>query len=152
MCRVTEGGGDETGSTDKYLVATSEQPLCALHRKGWFDSAELPLRYAGLSTCFRREVGSHGKDTLGVFRVHQFEKVEQFCITPPSGDVSWRMMDEMLEHAGDFYSSLGIPYRWDSYQVTATELLCTTLNYEDFLPHLTFSCLCTLGLDSGLSQ
>jgi len=111
--RVTEGGAgsDERCSTDKYLIATSEQPLCALHRKGWFEAAELPLRYAGLSTCFRREVGSHGRDTLGLFRVHQFEKVEQFCITPPSGDLSWRMMDEMMDHACHFYTTLGIPFR-----------------------------------------
>ena len=61
-------GASENGRSDKYLIATSEQPMCALHRKGWFDSAELPLRYAGFSTCFRKEVGSHGKDTLGIFR------------------------------------------------------------------------------------
>ena len=76
LLRVSEGdsaspstsGGGSSSSNDKYLVATSEQPLCALHRKGWFDAADLPLRYAGFSTCFRREVGSHGKDTLGIFR------------------------------------------------------------------------------------
>ena len=60
--------GSRGDSSDKYLIATSEQPLCALHRQGWFDPGELPVRYAGFSTCFRREVGSHGKDTLGIFR------------------------------------------------------------------------------------
>jgi seryl-tRNA synthetase len=53
---------------DKYLIATSEQTLCAMHRKGWFEKADLPLRLVGYSTCFRKEVGSHGRDTLGIFR------------------------------------------------------------------------------------
>lgn len=60
---VLAGEGD-----DKYLIATSEQPLCAMHRKGWFESKELPLKYVGYSTCFRKEVGTHGRDTLGIFR------------------------------------------------------------------------------------
>lgn len=60
---VLVGEGD-----DKYLIATSEQPLCAMHRKGWFESKELPLKYVGYSTCFRKEVGTHGRDTLGIFR------------------------------------------------------------------------------------
>ncbi len=69
--RVLEGdcaSSAAPSSSDKYLIATSEQPLCAMHRHGWFEAAELPLRYAGLSTCFRREAGKHGKDTLGIFR------------------------------------------------------------------------------------
>ena len=68
--------GDEV---DKYLIATSEQPISAFHSDEWFDQPEtqLPLKYAGYSTCFRKEAGSHGKDTWGIFRVHQFEKVEQ---------------------------------------------------------------------------
>lgn len=53
---------------DKYLIATSEQTLCAMHRKGWFEKADLPTKYVGYSTCFRKEVGSHGRDTLGIFR------------------------------------------------------------------------------------
>jgi seryl-tRNA synthetase len=53
---------------DKYLIATSEQPLCALHRKGWFEKGDLPIKYVGYSTCFRKEAGSHGRDTLGIFR------------------------------------------------------------------------------------
>jgi hypothetical protein len=60
---ATAGEGD-----DKYLIATSEQTLCAMHRKGWFEKAELPVKYVGYSTCFRKEVGSHGRDTLGIFR------------------------------------------------------------------------------------
>ena len=53
---------------DKYLIATSEQTLCAMHRKGWFEKQDLPVKMVGYSTCFRKEVGSHGRDTLGIFR------------------------------------------------------------------------------------
>lgn len=72
---LQEGEEDE----EKYLIATSEQPLSGLHSDEWFDDPtnQLPLRYAGYSTCFRKEAGSHGRDTWGVFRVHQFEKIEQ---------------------------------------------------------------------------
>ncbi|WAR26562.1 SYSC-like protein [Mya arenaria] len=66
----------EDGSIDeKYLIATSEQPIAAYHRDEWLPTATLPIKYCGLSTCFRQEVGSHGRDTRGIFRVHQFEKV-----------------------------------------------------------------------------
>jgi seryl-tRNA synthetase len=88
---------------DKYLIATSEQPLCALHRQQWFEAKDLPKRYVGYSTCFRKEAGSHGRDTLGIFRVHQFEKVEQFIMCTPDGDESWKMMDDMLHSAEEFY-------------------------------------------------
>lgn len=66
-------------------------------------------RYAGYSTCFRKEAGAHGRDTWGIFRVHQFEKIEQFCITDPSS--SWEMFDSMIEVSEAFYQSLGLPYR-----------------------------------------
>ncbi|MEW5301881.1 MAG: hypothetical protein WDW36_004708 [Sanguina aurantia] len=105
LYKVT-GEGD-----DKYLIATSEQPLCAMHRKGWFEGRELPIKYVGYSTCFRKEVGTHGRDTLGIFRIHQFEKLEQFCITSPEACHSWEAMDEMLGNAEDFYQSLGLPYQ-----------------------------------------
>lgn len=96
---------------DKYLIATAEQPLSTFHRGQWMDTKSLPIRYAGYSTCFRKEAGSHGKDTLGLFRVHQFEKVEQFCITSPHGTESWIMLEEMLKNSEDFYQELGLPYR-----------------------------------------
>ncbi|KAG2442434.1 hypothetical protein HXX76_002520 [Chlamydomonas incerta] len=105
LYKVT-GEGD-----DKYLIATSEQTLCAMHRKGWFEKADLPTKYVGYSTCFRKEVGSHGRDTLGIFRIHQFEKVEQFVIASPEGNASWESMEEMLANAEEFYQSLGLPYR-----------------------------------------
>merc|ERR1712088_866964 len=60
------------------MGATSEQPIAAFHRDEWLNPESLPIKYAGLSSCFRQEVGSHGRDTRGIFRVHQFEKVEQF--------------------------------------------------------------------------
>jgi seryl-tRNA synthetase len=69
----------------------------------------LPIRYAGNSTCFRKEAGSHGKDTWGIFRVHQFEKVEQFVLCEPEN--SPEMLNEMLATAEAFYQSLGLPYR-----------------------------------------
>nr|DAD33614.1 TPA_asm: hypothetical protein HUJ06_012465 [Nelumbo nucifera] len=105
LYKVT-GEGD-----DKYLIATSEQPLCAYHLDDWIHPSELPIRYAGYSTCFRKEAGSHGRDTLGIFRVHQFEKVEQFCITSPNGNDSWDMHEEMIKNSEDFYKELNIPYQ-----------------------------------------
>ncbi|KAL9936736.1 hypothetical protein V8E36_004804 [Tilletia maclaganii] len=95
---------------DKYLIATSEQPISAYHSDETFDrpSEQLPIRYAGYSTCFRKEAGAHGRDTWGIFRVHQFEKVEQFCITDPAS--SWEMLDTMLSNSEEFYQSLQIPY------------------------------------------
>jgi hypothetical protein len=65
-CAAWCGAGE---GEDKYLIATSEQPLCAMHRHKWFEEKELPLKYVGYSTCFRKEAGSHGRDTLGIFRL-----------------------------------------------------------------------------------
>jgi seryl-tRNA synthetase len=65
-------------------------------------------RYAGYSTCFRKEAGAHGRETWGIFRVHQFEKVEQFCITDPAS--SWAEFDRMIEFSEEFYQSLKLPY------------------------------------------
>lgn len=95
----------------KFLIATSEQPISALHRHELIKAERLPLRYCGLSTCFRKEAGAHGKDAWGIFRVHQFEKIEQFCITSPNGNDSWEMHEEMIRNCEEFYESLGLPYR-----------------------------------------
>ncbi|MBA0850327.1 hypothetical protein Goshw_028440 [Gossypium schwendimanii] len=105
LYKVT-GEGD-----DKYLIATAEQPLCSYHVDDWIQPSELPIRYAGYSSCFRKEAGSHGRDTLGIFRVHQFEKVEQFCITSPNGNESWDMHEEMIKNSEDFYQMLNLPYQ-----------------------------------------
>ncbi|KAK1926682.1 hypothetical protein DB88DRAFT_482669 [Papiliotrema laurentii] len=99
-----QGDGD-----DKYLIATSEQPISAMHANENIDPKALPFKYAGYSTCFRKEAGSHGKDTWGIFRVHQFEKVEQFIVCDPES--SSEMLDMMLENSREFYESLEIPYR-----------------------------------------
>jgi len=96
---------------DQYLIATSEQPICVYHKDDWLSGSQLPIKYAGYSTCFRKEAGSHGRDQLGIFRVHQFEKIEQFCITSPEGRESWDMQELMIKNSSEFYKSLGIPYR-----------------------------------------
>ncbi len=97
------------GEDEKYLIATSEQPICAFHKDEWLLEKDLPKRYAGYSTCFRKEAGSHGRDTWGIFRVHQFEKVEQFAVCEP--EQSAALHKEMVATAQGFYESLGIPYR-----------------------------------------
>ncbi|KAM4046857.1 serine--tRNA ligase, cytoplasmic [Anomaloglossus baeobatrachus] len=102
---------DDSSIDEKYLIATSEQPIAALHRDEWLKPEDLPIRYAGLSTCFRQEVGSHGRDTRGIFRVHQFEKIEQFVYASPHDNKSWEMFEEMITTAEEFYQTLGIPYR-----------------------------------------
>jgi len=101
-----------TGNEDDepmYLIATSEQPICALNMNQSFTKTELPIKYAGFSTCFRKEAGKHGKDAWGVFRVHQFEKIEQFIVCHP--DESWEMQEEMLKVSEEFYQSLGLAYQ-----------------------------------------
>lgn len=99
------------GDDEKYLIATSEQPISAYHAGEWFESPaeQLPIRYAGYSSCFRREAGSHGKDAWGIFRVHAFEKIEQFVLTEP--EKSWEEFDRMINNSEEFYKSLGLPYR-----------------------------------------
>ncbi len=97
------------GSEDKYLIATSEQPICVYHRGEWLAEKDLPKRYAGYSACFRKEAGSHGRDTWGIFRVHQFDKVEQFIVCEP--EHSPAMHAAMIEASEGFYQSLGIGYR-----------------------------------------
>ena len=68
--------GTEDGKEPMYLIATSEQPISAMHRDEWIEPSDLPFRYGGISSCFRKEAGSHGRDMWGIFRIHQFEKVE----------------------------------------------------------------------------
>ena len=94
---------------DLYLIATSEQTLAALHYDEIIDKSTLPRKYCGVSTCFRREAGSHGKDTLGIFRVHQFEKVEQFVFCAPED--SWKWHDDLIKNTEHIYQQLKLPYR-----------------------------------------
>ena len=94
---------------DLYLIATAEQTLAALHRNEIISPDDLPLRYYALSTCFRKEAGSHGKDTLGIFRVHQFEKIEQFIFSSP--EESKNEHNRLMEVTEDIYKKLGLPYQ-----------------------------------------
>lgn len=108
---TVHGADGNEQETEKYLIATSEQPLCGYHMGEWMEEKSLPIKYAGVSTCFRKEAGSHGKDTWGIFRVHQFEKIEQFVICEGDIEVSRKMHNEMVQIAQDFYQSLGFPYQ-----------------------------------------
>ncbi|KAJ1724766.1 Cytosolic seryl-tRNA synthetase [Coemansia erecta] len=121
---------------DKYLIATSEQPISAFHSGEWFEkpSEQLPIKYAGYSTCFRKEAGAHGKDTWGIFRVHQFEKVEQFVLTEP--EKSWEMFDEMIATSEEFFQSLGISYRVVSIVSSAlNDAAAKKYDLEAWFPH-----------------
>jgi len=94
---------------DLYLIATSEHAIVAMHAGTIFTSADLPSRYASISPCFRKEAGAHGRDTKGIFRVHQFEKVEQFVFCKP--EESWTEHEKLLKNAEEFLQALEIPYR-----------------------------------------
>jgi len=108
MLYKVEGSG-ENGEGDYYLIATAEQPISTMYRGEWLERKQLPLKYGGISPCFRKEAGAHGKDTWGIFRIHQFEKVEQFVICAPED--SWKYHEEMISVSEEFYKSLGLPYR-----------------------------------------
>ena len=94
---------------DFYLVGTSEVPLAAFHMDEILNSEKLPLRYAGYSTCFRREAGSYGKDTRGIIRVHQFDKVEMFTFCKPEDADAEHQ--RLLQWEKDFLNAMEIPYR-----------------------------------------
>jgi seryl-tRNA synthetase len=94
---------------DLYLVGTSEVSLAAMHADEIFDPEVFPLRYAGFSTCFRRESGTYGKDTRGIFRVHQFDKVEMFSFVHP--DMARDEHDFLLAREEELVQGLGVPYR-----------------------------------------
>jgi len=94
---------------DLYLIGTSEHAIAAMHSDEILDGAKLPIRYAGVSPCFRKEAGAHGKDQKGIFRVHQFEKIEQFVFSRPED--SWKEHELMLSIVEEFYKNLGIPYK-----------------------------------------
>lgn len=94
---------------DVYLVGTSEVPLAAYHMDEILDAAKLPIRYTGYSPCFRREAGTYGKDTRGIIRVHQFEKVEMFVFTTPED--AKEEHKRLLQWEKDFLDAMNIPYR-----------------------------------------
>jgi seryl-tRNA synthetase len=98
-----------TTEDNLYLVGTSEVPLAAFLMGEIVDEGDLPLLYAGYSTCFRREAGSYGKDLGGMFRVHQFDKVEMFAFTTP--ETSWETHERMVGIEEEIVGNLGLPYR-----------------------------------------
>jgi seryl-tRNA synthetase len=99
----------EVDGGELFLVGTSEVPLSALHRGELVDAGALPARYAGVSTCFRREAGTYGKDTTGIFRVHQFDKVEMFAFTEPGESDAEH--ERLLAIEERIVGGLGLPYR-----------------------------------------
>ncbi|AJW70078.1 serine--tRNA ligase [Nitrosopumilus adriaticus] len=94
---------------DLYMIGTSEHAMAAMHAKEIIEGKDLPLRYAGVSPCFRKEAGAHGRDQKGIFRVHQFDKIEQFVFSRPED--SWNEHEKMISVAEEFYQNLEIPYR-----------------------------------------
>ena len=94
---------------DLYLIGTSEHALLSLHMDEMLDGKELPFRYAAISPCYRKEAGAHGRDTKGIFRVHQFEKVEQFIFCRPED--SWKLHEELIKNAEGLFRELKLPYR-----------------------------------------
>jgi seryl-tRNA synthetase len=94
---------------DLYLIATSEHPICAMLADETIDEAKLPLKLAGVSPCFRKEIGSHGVDSRGLFRVHQFNKIEQFIFCKPED--SWGWHEELIKNSEELFQALGLPYR-----------------------------------------
>jgi seryl-tRNA synthetase len=94
---------------DLYMIGTSEHAIASMHMNEILQGKKLPIKYAGFSSCFRKEAGAHGKDMKGIFRVHQFEKVEQFVYCRPED--SWKQHERMLVLAEEFLAKLGIPYR-----------------------------------------
>ena len=94
---------------DLYLIATSEHPVAAMFMGEVLNVNDLPVKYVGVSACFRKEAGAHGKDTRGIFRTHQFNKVEQFVFCKPK--YSWEIHEELIRNAEEIVQKLGLPYR-----------------------------------------
>ncbi len=94
---------------DLYLIATSEHPMGGMYMNEVLDEKDLPIKFCGLSACFRREIGSRGVDTKGLFRMHQSNKIEQFIFCKP--DDSWKLQEELIKNAEDLFKGLEIPYR-----------------------------------------
>ena len=114
LYRVTDSeevgakGDYERTEDELFLIATSEHAIAAMHSGELFAAKQLPLKYVGISPCFRREAGAHGKDTKGIFRVHQFEKVEQFIFCREED--SWKYYDELIRNEEEIFQKLKIPY------------------------------------------
>ena len=94
---------------DLYLIATSEHPMAAMYMNEVLKEQDMPFKLAGISTCFRKEAGAHGKDTRGIFRTHQFNKIEQFIFCKPED--SAKLHEELLWNAEELLQKLELPYR-----------------------------------------
>ena len=94
---------------DLFLIGTSEHAIASMYYDEILEGSKIPLRYASISPCFRKEAGAHGKDQKGIFRVHQFEKIEQFIFCRP--EESWEEHEKMIKNTEEFYQQLEIPYR-----------------------------------------
>ncbi len=94
--------------SDSFLIATSEHPLVSMYHNDILDEAELPIKFAGISPCYRREIGKHGLDERGFFRVHQFNKVEQIVFCKPED--SWKFFEEIRRNSEELMEKLGLPY------------------------------------------
>lgn len=104
MMYKVEGDNEEL-----FLIATSEHPIGAMMMDKTLDESEMPIKYCGLSSCFRKEIGSHGIDEKGLFRVHQFNKIEQFIFCNPKD--SWKLHEELIDNAEKLFQKLKLPYR-----------------------------------------
>ncbi len=94
---------------DFYMIATSEHPMVAMYMNEVLDEKDLPIKFCGISTCFRKEIGSHGVDTRGLFRMHQFNKIEQVILCKPED--SWKIHEELQKNSEEMMKQLGIPFR-----------------------------------------
>jgi seryl-tRNA synthetase len=103
--KIEDGAKEE----ELFMIATAEHPMAAMHANEILNAKDLPIKYVGVSPCFRREAGTHGKDTKGIFRVHQFDKVEQFILCKKED--SWKYFEEVVRNEEEMFQSLGIPYR-----------------------------------------
>jgi seryl-tRNA synthetase len=101
--------GYERSEDDLFMISTSEHPIIAMHANELLSSDKLPLKYAGISPAFRREAGAHGKDTKGIFRVHQFLQTEQVIFSKP--ETSWELLEGMVKNTEEIWQKLDIPYR-----------------------------------------
>ncbi|MBU0629108.1 MAG: serine--tRNA ligase [Nanoarchaeota archaeon] len=99
----------EGENEDLYLIATSEHPIGAMMMNKVLEEKDMPLKFCGVSSCFRKEIGSHGIDEKGLFRVHQFNKIEQFIFCKPED--SWKFHEELIANAENIFQKLKLPYR-----------------------------------------
>ena len=118
---------------DLYLIGTAEHAINAYYMNETLNSDNLPIRFAGISPCFRKEAGSHGKDTKGIFRTHQFEKIEQFIFCKPKD--SWKEFELLLNNSRDILKQLEIPFRFVA--LSSQELgrvSSKTIDFEGWFP------------------